>query len=54
MDTFPCGCKGYFETVNTKKRLVVIVNPQCKFDAGREGKTLSFVRYLGRKPQEQS
>jgi len=46
---FPCGCRGYFEILKSgKKRLVIIVNPKCKWDAPRVGRIESHVRYVGK------
>lgn len=51
-EPFPCGCFGYFEQVvphgghKNTKRQVILVNPTCKFDADKVGKTLPYVRYI--------
>ena len=50
---YPCGCEGYFESLeNGKTRLVVVVNPDCKYDADKVGKVLPFVRYEARGQQQ--
>lgn len=44
-DVFPCGCEGYMERRGNKSRLVVIVNPECPWDAKKVGNVEGHVRY---------
>jgi len=49
VDYFPCGCQGYFELRedgSEKTRLVVLVNPQCKYDGPKIGQQLPYVRFI--------
>ena len=50
---FPCGCSGYYESMehtrrDMRKRLVVVVAPECRLDNMKVGKTSDFLRYEGK------
>ena len=45
MERFPCGCCGYTEMAEGRKRQVVVVHPNCRFDNDRVGKAEPHVRY---------